>query len=257
MTRGRVIRFMVAASVIGFVVPAAHAEETPPLQLQGTHRLVIGADGIDGVAALAGAFTGGERFGQVVAAQTARDNLVVTLDADQRTRITRSFIANRGILDVNQEAGAINSQANIRVIAVNQAKLPIEHLSLFRAAVAVGNTIRSRGGSRANAILNSFTDTAGIVGVNQATGAVNQQINALVFGIGQGSGAAFIALADTALGVVSTDNVFDSDPTIPLTNEVTGSFTRFRGFAQLNQASGDGNVMGNMLGVSVSVMTVQ
>lgn len=256
MTRGRIIRFVVTASVIGFAVPAAHAE-TPPVQLLDTHRLVVGADGIDAVAAVAGALKGGERFGQVVVAQGARDNLVVAIDADQRTRIARSFNGNRGILDVNQEAGAVNSQANIRVIAFNRAKLPIEHLGLVRGAVSVGNTIRSRGGSRANAIRNSFADSAGIAGVNQATGAVNQQVNALVFGVGQGSGDAFVALADTALGVVGADNVFDSDPTIPLSNEVTESFTRFRGFAQVNQASGDGNVMGNMLGVSVSVMTVQ
>jgi hypothetical protein len=114
----------------------------------------------------------------------------------------------------------------------------------------------STNGSHEDAIVGSFNDTTGIVGVNQSSGNLNQQANVLVMAVGLRATPDVALLDDHALGdVIPTQtDATGGDPTSPRSESIIDSFANFTGIAQVSQSAGNENNISNVIGVSVNVM---
>jgi hypothetical protein len=211
---------------------------------------------IEGVNAVAGASLGAVE-GAAILDQALIGNRIEEWNVTRRVLMQDSFQENHGIVNVNQEAGNLNNQANVRVLAVGRADSVVQGLDLAGSARSLDNTVISSGGERENRISNSFGRTVGIVGANQSAGNLNQQSNVLVLGIGAALGPEVVALGDASLGEISARNTVKQEgPTGPRAEILTDSFAGFRGIAQVNQSAGDLNVMGNFVGFSLTVLTL-
>jgi hypothetical protein len=73
-------------------------------------------------------------------------------------------------------------------------------------------------------------------------------VNVVVLGIGVALGPDVVALGDAALGETIADN--SATGSSNRADIITDSFAGFRGIAQVNQSSGDLNVVGNSVGFS-------
>jgi len=216
----------------------------------------ISATTIAGVEAVVGA-SGGAMEGAAIVNQTLIGNRVVERNVTSRGLIQDAFQDNQGILSVNQAEGSLNNQAMVRVLTLGPVDTPIQGLDLAGSARSLDNTVISSGGERENRISNSFGGTVGIVGVNQSAGNLNQQANVLVLGLGAAIGSEMVALGDATLGDISAGNTVKQEgPAGPRANILTDSFAGFRGIAQVNQSAGDLNVLGNFVGLSLTVLTL-
>jgi len=193
----------------------------------------------------------------LVANQGLVGNRVEERDATHRSVMDSSFQRNAGIVSVNQESGNVNSQANVRVLVFAEGGSMFHQLSLDAAAVRTDNSLISTGGDRETRLTNSFGGTVGIIGVNQSSGNLNQQANFLVLGIGVTLGPETIALSDATLGAVSAGNTLTQGPTGTRSDIILDSFAGFRGIGQVNQSSGDLNVVRNSLGLSLSIVDIR
>lgn len=173
--------------------------------------------------------------------------------ADRRALITHSFIGNAGIASANQESGNLNSQLNVRVIALTeeQADGVLTGVDLSAYAVRRDNTVVAGGGERRVSIVDSFADGTGIVGVNQAAGNLNRQANLLVMALGMAPGANMHLLGDAALDETASNNtVVSKGAPAPQIAELDGAFKNFEGIAQVSQVAGDLNSTTNAVAVS-------
>lgn len=213
---------------------------------------------IVGVGAIVSSTQGGALGGAAFWDQGLTGNRVEERDVTRHVLIQDAFQNNRGIVSVNQEAGNLNNQANIRVLTLGPAAgAALQDIEIAGRVQRINNTVISSGGERENRIANSFGETAGIVGANQSAGNLNQQANVLVLGLGSGSGPGLVALGDATLGDISTNNTLErKGPAGPRAEIITDAFSGFRGIAQVNQSSGDLNIMGNSVGLSVRVLTL-
>lgn len=178
--------------------------------------------------------------------------------ADRRALITHSFIGNAGIASANQESGNLNSQLNVRVIALTeeQADGVLTGVDLSAYAVRRDNTVVA-GGERRVSIVDSFADGTGIVGVNQAAGNLNRQANLLVMALGLAPGANMHLLGDAALGETASNNtVVSNGAPAPQIAELDGAFKNFEGIAQVSQVAGDLNSTTNAVAVSYREMSL-
>jgi hypothetical protein len=246
-------RAAVAAVVIGAVSlagPGARAQEGPAPEPVG---IAVTVGGVDAVVAVAGAAAA---VADIVADQALVGNRVEDHNPGLRAHVEQSLRNNVGIVSVNQNAGSVNNQANVRVLAlVGSASdlAAVLHLAdIAGAAVRTGNTAISTGASREDLLVGSFDGSVGVAGLNQSAGNLNQQANLLALTFGHtGPPGEVVALQDAALGVVSGDNVVD-DRVATRTDQIADSFRGFRGVAQVSQVSGDLNVVRNAMTLSVT-----
>jgi hypothetical protein len=100
-----------------------------------------------------------------------------------------------------------------------------------------------------DSISGSFADGAGVAGVNQAAGSLNNQNNALAIAIGD---EAVYALGEADLGQFNTYNLVDTVDQIR-TDEISGgSFDGYSGVAMVNQSSGSVNNQANVVDIAVT-----
>jgi len=216
------------------------------------------ADGVDVTLTVSG-IEGVEAISSAVSAdalvnQTLIGNRLVERDVISTSIMQDTFVDGRGILSVNQASGNINNQANVRVLAFAEGEGLLYDLSLATSARSNKNTVIVYGGEREDRISNSFGGAVGVVGVNQSAGSLNQQVNVVVLGIGVALGPGVVALGDATLGETIADN--SASGSSNRADIITDSFTGFRGIAQVNQSSGDLNVLGNTLGFSFTRINV-
>ena len=216
------------------------------------------ADGVDVTLTVSG-IEGVEAISSAVSAdalvnQTLIGNRLVERDVISTSIMQDTFVDGRGILSVNQASGNISNQANVRVLAFTDGEGLLYDLSLATSARSIKNSVIVYGGEREDRISNSFGGAVGIVGVNQSAGSLNQQVNVVVLGIGVALGPGVVALGDAALGETIADN--SASGSSNRADIITDSFTGFRGIAQVNQSSGDLNVLGNTLGFSFTRINV-
>jgi hypothetical protein len=162
--------------------------------------------------------------------------------------VRESFQYNRGIISANQNTGSLNNQANVQVIAHASGGPSIRLGEVAVEQRLVDNTIVTSGAARQDLIENSFGGTVGIVGINQASGNLNNQANVLVLTVGKGAGV--VPLEDSSLSKVNTGNKLIEGPPGPKADVITGSFSEFRGLAQVSQSAGDLNQVSNTMNVS-------
>lgn len=213
--------------------------------------------GIAGVEAIAQALPGAA-LGVAIVDQALIGNQVEESNVNRHTFILGSFRNDQGIVNINQDSGNLNNQANVRALAVVEAGALVYDLELVGSMRSTDNILISSGGEREDRIASSFWRGVGIVGVNQSAGNLNQQANVLVLGMGLALGPEMVILGDTTLDAVNANNTLTQQgPAGPRTDMLTGSFTNFRGIAQVSQSAGDLNAVSNFLGVSLTVMDVR
>lgn len=246
------LRVLLICLLVG--MPLAHGEELSSTGNFPADASALSVTGIEGVQAIAGT---GVVDGEAVMGQALVGNRVEEGSVIRQAVIGEAFQGNAGIVSVNQSAGNLDNQANVRAIAMGEDTGPLQFLSATGTAVASGNVVNSSG-PRETRIENSFNDTVGIVGVNQSAGNLNQQLNAVVLAAGTLVGPDAIALGDSMLSSVGArnDNTVNKDRESPRQNVMTDSFRNFRGIAQINQTAGDLNRVGNAVGMSISVMNL-
>jgi len=211
------------------------------------------ADGVDVTLTVSG-IEGVEAISSAVSADALVNQTLIGNRLEQRDVVSTSIVQDtfrdgRGILSVNQASGNLNNQANVRVLAIADGEGLLTDVSLAVSTRSIKNTVISYGGDYEDRISHSFGGAVGIVGVNQSAGSLNQQVNVAVLGIGVALGPDVVALGDAALGETIADNSASSSGS-NRSDIITDSFTGFRGIAQVNQSSGDLNVLGNSVGFS-------
>lgn len=205
--------------------------------------VTLTVSGIEGVEAISSAVSG-----DAMVNQTLVGNRLEERDVISKSVMHGSFVDGRGILSINQASGNINNQANVRVLAIADGEGLLHDYSLAVSTRSSKNTVISYGGEYEGRISNSFGGGVGIVGVNQSAGSLNQQANVLVLGIGVALGPEVVVLGDADLGGTIADN--SANGSSNRADIITDSFTGFRGIAQVNQSSGDLNILGNSVGFS-------
>ncbi len=120
---------------------------------------------------------------QVNTSNTARQDERATFDRenpvpDRTATITGSINGNSGIVGVNQNAGNMNNQTNAVALAVGfGAFVALAEANLGQ--VNSGNVVEEVATVKVNLIQDSITGNAGIVGVNQSSGNMNNQASAV------------------------------------------------------------------------------
>jgi hypothetical protein len=215
--------------------------------------------GVDGVSAIANTPIGDAEV-NVDAVQSLVGAVVTQQGGDLSVDFIDSGNFLRGVLSVNQEAGNMNQQANIRAIAMADAAAGVGLVTIDVNTVQElrGNTLTliDPGPSEVT-IQNSFNNGSGVVGINQTAGNLNQQLNVVAIGIGLNVGPDAIQMGDAQLGQIGTDQ--DNSKTLqgPEStgqNTLADSFNDFTGIAQISQVTGDLNRVTQVIGVSVTTM---
>jgi hypothetical protein len=194
----------------------------------------------------------------IEAVQSLMGNSILDQGGNRSVDFIGSGNSLAGVLSINQEAGNMNQQANIRSIAIvmgdgggGDVQLDINTIQELRDNRL---TVRLPGATSVT-IDGSFNNGSGIVGINQTTGNLNQQLSVVAVGIGLNVGPDAIQVGDAQLGQIGTeaDNRRSDDGTLDTGhNSLTNSFNDFSGIAQVSQVTGDMNRVTQVGGVSVT-----
>ena len=162
--------------------------------------------------------------------------------------IDQSGQYNEGALSVNQAAGNLNQQANIRAIANN----PDGQASAQVSASLINHNRSSAAPDQASAMItgDSFSHNTGVVGVNQIAGSQNSTAN--MVGIAYG-GSGTVAAASDALLAGTRAPSGSAEPVSPINYQASISDQAFqgtKGVVQVNQVAGALNQAVNTLTVS-------
>lgn len=178
---------------------------------------------------------------------------------------------NTGVFGVNQDVGNMTNQANVVAVAGiadvfeafadAQAHVDQENSENTSTEFEIlrdlnGDPITDPNADPATFLVNklaSITDSinrnTGVINVNQNSGNMQNQSNAVSAAIGVG---ALVALSDSDLGQVNSDNHVDEFETVK-TATITGSINGNSGIVNVNQSTGNMNNQGNV--VSLAAIT--
>jgi len=183
--------------------------------------------------------------------QTNENNF--EFDLVHKSKSEAKSIAGAGITSINQASGNMNNQANAVSVAVDGQSSDRTRLFFggsFAESQAAADQKNTRNkivelGSNSTSDIGSVSGT-GIVGVNQASGHMNNQANAVSVAVGLASG---IALSEADLGQVNTWN-----KVISIVNSSSASIgdVRGSGIVGVNQSSGHMNNQANVVSVAAS-----
>ena len=259
----RSLTILAGAAAFAFVLPApgaVRAQDITPTFTETENGFIYEVTGIEAVAAIT-VYDARVADAQALLSQQAVGNVLEQTDVTSRTVFESSGSGNTGMLSINQASGDLNNQAIVRAIAfVGGDDGVLQLASAYAAMELTGNTVTASG-PRETRIEDSFHGTVGIVGINQSAGNLNQEgiVLALTMGTTLTPGIDFVVmLGDSELGGVGGvyDNTLVEDLESPRSDVLVNSFGGFTGVAQVNQSSGDLNRIGNVLGVSISVVNI-
>lgn len=229
----------------------AQATSTSPFTTTLTpDGFVFGITGIDAADVVAAALPGGTSA-SLGLTQSLIGNRVTENGVNSSVGFEFSGLDNRGMVNVNQEAGNLNNQANVRVIALVLDGQQIQTFDFDILQVRADNVLTVIGGIRETHISDSFTGTRGVVGINQSAGSLNQESNALLVALGATLGSNVSMVGDSTMASVSSNNSL-TEGGGTRTDSMTNSFGNFTGIAQVAQSAGDMNNISNRLVISVS-----
>lgn len=189
-----------------------------------------------------------------VASQAAVGNQVDDRVAARQALIEGSLRDNVGVVNVNQDAGNLNSQANLHALALVAS--PALHGVLALAEAWVGGEQRDNvavavGAVREDLLRESGDRSRGLLGLNQSAGSLNRQANVFVVAFGGVvTEGALVGLQDATLGDVKSGNSVD-DRVALRQDVVLDSFRGFTGAALVSQVSGELNTVRHVLTLSV------
>jgi len=166
---------------------------------------------------------------------------------------------NSGITGVNLSSGNMNNQANAVSVAVAGLSAStnggIDDSRLFIGGSFAESQAAADQKNERNDILTKFSDSlsglsvsdnSGITGVNQSSGSMNNQANAVSVAVGARPG---IALSEADLGQVNAWNTVINIASVSLASaEVSGN----TGITGVNQSSGHMNNQANVVSVAAT-----
>jgi hypothetical protein len=166
--------------------------------------------------------------------------------------ITGSGRADAGVISVNQAAGELNQQANLRALATSA-----EGTALAATATGQGiegNIIRlPRQPAHAEIAGNAFAGSRGIVGVNQAAGVANQSSNQVAIAQSTHGVASAETAADSILASARAGGGAAASAAGPSSVAISDqAFQGASGIVQINQVAGAWNHTANLLAVRIA-----
>ena len=182
--------------------------------------------------------------------------------------INGSVNTNTGIVGVNQDVGNMVNQANVVAIALTTT--PATVVDAAGVTRNIGSVVNSQAEAdqknerntvvqrevfdrsrldRSATISGSVNGNSGVVGVNQNSGNMNNQLNKLSLAIGPG---AHVALSEAALGQVNAHNKVTEVATNRV-DRIFGAASNNSGIVGVNQSSGNMNNQASV--VSMAVLT--
>lgn len=201
--------------------------------------------------------------------QTNNNNVVCENCAEKFDHIADSINENSGVTSVNQASGNNNNQGNVLTAAVDvgvpgedpppppQAEEPVPG----GFAHAQGHVDQKNNTNEVDSVLilfrdafitASINDNNGLTMVNQSTGQMNNQANAVTIALSLAAGG--VAMSESDLGQETTGNT-SSESNVLKSAELSGSVNGNNGVTLVNQSAGNmGNQANNLsLGAAVFV----
>lgn len=184
---------------------------------------------------------------------------------NRHARIAESINRNSGIVGVNQDVGNMVNQGNVVAAAltatprsVTNSQAEADQVNRFNDIVQLERLTIQNGQivgepDRSAEIDSSINGNSGVVGVNQNSGNMNNQLNKLALAVGPGS---HVALSEAALGQVNTGNRVREAETFRV-NRITGSVSNNSGIVGVNQSSGNMNNQASVVSMAVLTSTVK
>jgi hypothetical protein len=175
--------------------------------------------------------------------------------------IEDSINDNSGIVGVNQDVGNMVNQANVVALAVTNSESALTHaqaetdqvnalnFSVHREDTAFDINAPEANPNLTATITGSINGNAGVVGVNQNAGNMNNQANLVALSVGLGSE---FALSEASLGQVNSSNTVIEVQTVKF-GRIEGSISNNSGIVGVNQSVG--NMNNQASAVSVSALT--
>jgi len=235
---------------------AGAAAQTAPFNFTpGPDGFTLTIPGISDAGAISGAIQGAAEAG-LLSTQSLVGNTVTEPAVNVSVGFEQSGIGDQGIVDVNQDAGTLNNQANIRAIAIVLDGQQFQGFNFDTQQLTLQNNLTVTGGNREDHITDSFANTTGIVGINQSAGSLNQQTNALLLVIGATMGPDVMTVGDSTLSTLTSLNTLTASGGGDRTDTLSNSFANFQGIAQVSQSAGDLNQIANRIAISVTMVSV-
>jgi hypothetical protein len=192
-----------------------------------------------------------------------------------RSGVFNSILSNAGIVHLNQDAGNNNNQANVVALAYTETPGGFAHGEAGGEQINRNNRVEHRedpanlpttpigqdislglSDDNFNSVLRingSINDNVGIVGVNQAGGSNNNQLNSVAIALGVD---VVFALSEAALGQENTGNEVVSFNTLKK-EVIEDSIQRNNGIIGVNQSVGNNNNQGNNFALAASTNSGQ
>ena len=182
----------------------------------------------------------------------ARDDYADMLGYLAQTRIDQNALAgSTGAIAVNQAAGDLNQQANLRAIAIGGHAISTVDARQRRGPEVFDTPVRASaviGGS-------ALAGASGIASINQASGSGNAELNAVSLAVAQQSTREGDDGQMSANAFASAERQRATNPAgKTASRNVAVEATALRGFEgvmQLNQIAGSANETGNVLTLSL------
>ncbi len=181
---------------------------------------------------------------------------------DRHATLEDSVNDNAGILGLNQDVGNMVNQANVvsfgftdSETAFTHAQAAVDQRNTDNTVFQIETTFDPESPDRSATIggeTGSINGNAGIVGVNQNAGNMNNQTNAVALAVGFG---AFVALAEADLGQTNAGNTVEEVATVKL-DRIQNSITGNQGIVGVNQSSGNMNNQASAVSVAARSSTV-
>ncbi|MDH5738981.1 MAG: hypothetical protein OEY77_01500 [Nitrospira sp.] len=184
---------------------------------------------------------------------------------NRHASIVRSINRNEGIVGVNQDVGNMVNQGNVVAAAltrtprsVTNSQAEADQVNRFNNVIQL-ERIRVVNGQiqgdpdRSATINASVNFNSGVVGVNQNSGNMNNQLNKLALAVGPGS---HVALSEAALGQVNTRNRVLEQETYRI-DLISNSASNNSGIVGVNQSSGNMNNQASVVSMAVLTSTVK
>jgi hypothetical protein len=189
--------------------------------------------------------------------QTNFNNEACENCAEKMDSIIDSVTGNDGITTVNQAGGNMNNQGMALAVAIDKEDPtdPDAPDGFAEAQVAVdqenfSNLVESIQIIFRDALIsNSINTNTGITGVNQATGNINNQANAVSIAVSLSGG---VALSEGLLGQETSGNEnleFDIFKTATISGSISGN----TGVTQVNQSAGNLGNQANLVSVAATI----
>lgn len=178
--------------------------------------------------------------------------------------ISDSINDNTGVVGVNQDVGNMVNQANVVALATTNSETALTHAQAEADQVNVANSSFHRemtafdindpeGNPNLTAtITDSVSGNAGVVGVNQNAGNMNNQANLVAMSVGLGS---HFALSESALGQVNVGNHVVEAQTVKF-DLISNSANGNSGVVGVNQSVGNMNNQASAVSVAALTSTV-